>query len=329
MTKRFQVVGIGNAIVDVITQCDDNFVANMGIEKGIMQLVEKDRGEMLYGAMENRWQAPGGSVANTLAGLGNLGLSTGFIGRVADDALGKFYAHEMTEDGTVFTNAPVAGAELPTSRSMIFVTSDGERSMNTYLGVSSEISGDDVHEETARDTDVMFLEGYLYDKDKGKAAFDRAAKITHEAGGKVGLSLSDPFCVERHRADFRRFVKEMDFVIGNELEWASLYETDLSAALEQASNECGLVVCTRSGSDVVLVRGGEEATVPVTRIDPVDTTGAGDQFAAGFLYGYATGRDLETCGRMGIIAAGEVITHLGPRPEADLKDLFRKNGVAL
>lgn len=329
MTKRFQVVGIGNAIVDVITQCDDSFLDLMGIEKGIMQLVEKDRGELLYGAMDNRVQTPGGSVANTLAGLGNLSLSTGFIGRVSDDALGRFYAHEMAEDGTVFTNAPVKGDDLPTSRSMIFVSPDGERSMNTYLGISSEISENDVHPETAEDTEVMFLEGYLYDKDKGKAAFDRAAKLTHEAGGKVGLSLSDPFCVERHRDDFRRFVREMDFVLGNEHEWQSLYQTDLSSALELAAAECGLAVCTRSGSDVVLVRGDEEATVPVTRITPVDTTGAGDQFAAGFLYGYATGRDLETCGRMGTIAAGEVISHIGPRPEADLKDLFRKHGVAL
>lgn len=329
MTKRFKVVGIGNAIVDVITQSDDSFLDLMGIEKGIMQLVEKDRGELLYGAMENRVQAPGGSVANTLAGLGNLGLSTGFIGRVRDDALGRFYAHEMTEDGTVFVNAPVKEGELPTSRSMIFVTPDGERSMNTYLGISSEISELDVHPETAEDTEVMFLEGYLYDKDKGKAAFDRAAELTHKSGGKVGISLSDPFCVERHRDDFRRFVPDMDFVIGNEHEWESLYQTDLSAALEQAASECGLVVCTRSGSDVVLVQGDREATVPVNRVDPVDTTGAGDQFAAGFLYGYATGRDLETCGRMGTIAAGEVISHIGPRPEADLKELFRKHGVAL
>ncbi|MAM62048.1 adenosine kinase [Maritimibacter sp. UBA3975] len=329
MTKRFQVVGIGNAIVDVITQNTDDFLEHMGIEKGIMQLVEKERGETLYGAMEERVQAPGGSVANTLAGLGNLGLSTGFIGRVRDDSLGRFYAHEMAEDGTAFVNAPVADGELPTSRCMIFVTPDGERSMNTYLGISSEISEVDVPEEAARDTEVMFLEGYLYDKDKGKAAFNRAAELTHAAGGKVGISLSDPFCVERHRDDFRRFVKEMDFVIGNEHEWQSLYETDLSAALEQAAQECGLAVCTRSGSDVVLMQGDREATVPVTRVDPVDTTGAGDQFAAGFLYGYATGRDLETCGRMGVIAAGEVISHIGPRPEADLKELFRKNGVAL
>ena len=329
MTKRFQVVGIGNAIVDVITQSDDSFLDLMGIEKGIMQLVERDRGELLYGAMENRVQATGGSVANTLAGLGNLGLSTGFIGRVRADALGKFYAAEMVADGTVFVNAPVAGGELPTSRSMIFVSPDGERSMNTYLGISSEISALDVPEETARDTEVMFLEGYLYDKDKGKDAFNRAADLTHAAGGKVGLSLSDPFCVDRHRDDFRRFVKTIDFVIGNEHEWESLYQTDLSTALEHAARDCGLVVCTRSGSDVVLVQGDQRATVPVTRIQPVDTTGAGDQFAAGFLYGYALGRDLEACGRMGCVAAAEVISHIGPRPETDLKALFRHHCIAL
>lgn len=327
MTKTYQVVGIGNAIVDVITQADDSFLELMGIEKGIMQLVEQSRGEMLYGAMENRVQTPGGSVANTLAGLGNLGLKTGFIGRVHDDALGRFYAAEMEADGTAFVNPPVAGGELPTSRSMIFVSPDGERSMNTYLGISSEISSADVTADTASDTAIMFLEGYLYDKDMGKAAFDQAAKLTHAGGGKVGISLSDPFCVDRHRDDFRKFVKEMDFVIGNEHEWESLYETDLSSALEQAAKECGLVVCTRGGGGVVLVQGDEEVVVPVERVQPVDTTGAGDQFATGFLYGYATGQSLETCGKMGCVAAAEVISHIGPRPEADLKQLFQAAGL--
>ncbi|AJE45480.1 adenosine kinase [Celeribacter indicus] len=327
MTKTYQVVGIGNAIVDVITQADDSFLDLMGIEKGIMQLVERNRGEMLYGAMTNRVQAPGGSVANTLAGLGGLGLRTGFIGRVHDDALGRFYAAEMEADGTAFVNAPVPGGELPTSRSMIFVSPDGERSMNTYLGISSEISSLDVAPDVAADTEIMFLEGYLYDKPKGKEAFDRAAQLTHGAGGKVGISLSDPFCVDRHRADFRKFVREMDFVIGNEHEWESLYEADLSVALETAAAECGLVVCTRSGADVVLVRGAEEAVVPVHRVTPVDSTGAGDQFAAGFLYGYATGQPLAVCGRMGCIAAAEVISHIGPRPESDLRHLFRKEGL--
>lgn len=327
MTKTYQVVGIGNAIVDVITQADDSFLELMGIEKGIMQLVERERGELLYGAMSNRVQTPGGSVANTLAGLGTLGLKTGFIGRVHDDALGRFYAAEMEADGTAFVNAPVPGGELPTSRSMIFVSPDGERSMNTYLGISSEISEEDVSEAVAGDAEIMFLEGYLYDKPKGKYAFDQAAKLTKAAGGKVGISLSDPFCVDRHRDDFRTFVKELDFVIGNEHEWESLYQTDLSTALETAAMESGLVVCTRSGSDVVLVQGDEEAVVPVNRVQPVDTTGAGDQFAAGFLYGYATGQSLASCGRMGCVAAAEVISHIGPRPEANLKVLFQKEGL--
>ncbi|NVK45303.1 MAG: adenosine kinase [Rhodobacteraceae bacterium] len=327
MTKTYQVVGIGNAIVDVITQADDSFLELMGIEKGIMQLVERERGELLYGAMSNRVQTPGGSVANTLAGLGTLGLKTGFIGRVHDDALGRFYAAEMEADGTAFVNAPVPGGELPTSRSMIFVSPDGERSMNTYLGISSEISEEDVSEAVAGDAEIMFLEGYLYDKPKGKYAFDQAAKLTKAAGGKVGISLSDPFCVDRHRDDFRTFVKELDFVIGNEHEWESLYQTDLSTALETAAMESGLVVCTRSGSDVVLVQGDEEAVVPVNRVQPVDTTGAGDQFAAGFLYGYATGQSLAICGRMGCVAAAEVISHIGPRPEANLKVLFQKEGL--
>ncbi len=326
--SKYQVVGIGNAIVDVISQSDDSFLDLMGIKKGIMQLIEKERGELLYGAMTNRVQAPGGSVANTLAGLGNLGLSTAFIGRVNNDALGQFYAQEMVAGGTDFPNAPIEGGELPTSRSMIFVSPDGERSMNTYLGISSEVSADDVSENVAGQAMILFLEGYLYDKPKGKAAFERAAELCHAGGGKAGISLSDPFCVDRHRADFRRLVGELDYVIGNEHEWKSLYETeDLEAALSQATNDSGLIVCTRSGKEVVLAKGGERVTVPVTEIVPVDATGAGDQFAAGFLYGYATGQSLETCGRMGCVAAAEVISHYGARPETDLKALFVKEGL--
>lgn len=325
--KKYQVVGIGNAIVDVISQSDDSFLDLMGIQKGIMQLVERERGELLYGSMTNRTQAPGGSVANTLAGLGNLGLNTGFIGRVHDDALGRFYADEMAKDGTDFVNPPVAGGELPTSRSMIFVSPDGERSMNTYLGISSELGPDDVSDDVAGAAEILFLEGYLYDKPKGKEAFERAAKLCRASGGKAGIALSDPFCVDRHRDDFRRLVKDLDYVIGNEHEWESLYQTDLSSALEHAAADAGMVVCTRSGHDVVLVRGEEEVVVPVTAITPVDATGAGDQFAAGFLYGYATGAPLDVAGRMGCVAAAEVICHFGARPEADLKDLFRQQGL--
>lgn len=325
--KTYDVVGIGNAIVDVFNQADDSFIEMMGIEKGIMQLVERERGELLYAAMKERVQAPGGSVANTIAGLGNLGLRTAFIGRVHDDALGRFYAKTMADSGTAFPNPPVAGGELPTSRSMIFVSPDGERSMNTYLGISSELGPDDVSDAVAGEAVLLFLEGYLYDKPKGKQAFERAAKLCRNAGGKAGIALSDPFCVDRHRDDFRRLVKELDYVIGNEHEWSSLYQTDLSAALEQAARDAGVVVCTRSGDEVILVRGEEMVTVPVNRVVPVDATGAGDQFAAGFLYGFATGQSLAVAGRMGCVAAAEVISHFGARPEADLKALFRKEGL--
>jgi sugar/nucleoside kinase (ribokinase family) len=327
MTK-YQVVGIGNAIVDVISQCDDSFLDLMGIQKGIMQLVEKERGELLYGGMTNRVQAPGGSVANTLAGLGALGLTTAFIGRVNDDALGRFYQTEMVSGGTDFPNAPVSGGELPTSRSMIFVSPDGERSMNTYLGISSEVGPDDVSEDVAGAAQLLFLEGYLYDKPQGKQAFERAASLCKAGGGKAGISLSDPFCVDRHREDFRRLVGELDYVIGNEHEWKSLYETeDLDVALAHGAKAAGMIVCTRSGEDVVLVQGNTRASAKVNPIVPVDATGAGDQFAAGFLFGYATGQSLEVSGRMGCIAAAEVISHFGARPEADLKVMFQKEGL--
>lgn len=326
--KNYQVVGIGNAIVDVIAQCDDSFLELMGIEKGIMQLIERERAEVLYAAMRERTQAPGGSVGNTIAGLGNLGLDTAFIGRVRDDALGRFYEAALHGEGTGFPNPPVAAAELPTSRSMIFVTPDGERSMNTYLGISAEVSTEDVPLEVVENTEILFLEGYLFDKDYGKAAFLKAAQGCHRGGGKAGIALSDPFCVDRHRASFRRLVaEEMDYVIGNQHEWESLYQTDLETALAQASADCGLVVCTRSGADVVLIRGAERVEVPVHRVVPVDATGAGDQFAAGFLYGYATGQSLKVAGAMGCIAAAEVISHYGARPESDIKALFRAKGL--
>lgn len=327
MTK-YQAVGIGNAVVDVICQSDDAFLSRNGIEKGIMQLIEQDRGEVLYDAMENRVQMPGGSVANTIAGLGALGLTTGFIGRVCDDELGHYYAKGMADVGTDFVNSPVEYGELPTSRSMIFVSPDGERSMNTYLGISTELGPDDVPEDVAGGCSLLVLEGYLFDKDKGKAAFMEAARACRATGGKAGISLSDPFCVDRHRDDFRKLVKELDYVIGNEHEWQSLYQTEsLGAALEQAAAESGLIVCTRSGDDVVIVDGDETVRVPVDAITPVDTTGAGDQFAAGFLYGVATGASMEVAGRMGCIAAAEVITHYGARPEADVKAMFKAAGL--
>ena len=327
--KTYDLVGIGNAIVDVISKADDSFLGHMGIEKGIMQLVERDRAELLYGAMEGRVQTPGGSVANSIAGAGALGLSTAFIGRVHDDALGRFYASAMTDNGIDFTNPPIPDGELPTSRSMIFVAPDGERSMNTYLGISSELSSDDVSSDIAGNARIMFLEGYLFDKDKGKSAFLEAARDCRQGGGKTGIAISDPFCVERHRADFLKLIEsDLDYVIGNEAEIRSLFETDnLDYAIEKTAAICPLVVCTRSGDGVTVLSGGTRIDVPVEKIVPVDATGAGDQFAAGFLFGMATGRDLETCAKIGNVCAREVIGHIGPRPEADMPALLREAGL--
>lgn len=327
--KTYQLVGIGNAVVDVISQTEDAFLTDNGIEKGIMQLIEQDRAEQLYGAMTNRLQTPGGSVANTIAGAGALGLDTAFIGRVRNDDLGQFYADAMNEDGVDFVNPPVAGGELPTSRSMIFVSPDGERSMNTYLGISSELSSDDVPSEVAGKAELMFLEGYLFDKDKGKEAFLEAARDCHKGGGKIGIAISDPFCVDRHRGDFLSLIEhELDFVIGNEAEIQSLFQTDhLGDALMMTAALCPLVVCTRSGDGVTVMEGTSRIDVPVEKITPVDATGAGDQFAAGFLYGMATGRDLETCAKIGNICAREVISHIGPRPETNVTELLREAGL--
>lgn len=329
------VIGIGNAVMDVIAPTSGESLSRLGIEKGIMQLVDRSRSEFLMAAQSAELDAgkarliPGGSVANTLAGLGMLGLKTAFVGRVAADPLGLSYAEQTEAQGTVFVNPPVAGEVLPTSRSIIFVTPDGERSMNTYLGVSAELGAGDVNPATFSGCDWLFLEGYLFDKPDGKAAFLKAAEACHAAGGQAGIALSDPFCVDRHRADFRRLVAgPMDYVIGNVHEWQSLYQVeDLEAALALAAADCGMVICTRSGEDAILIRGAERVTAPVHRVVPVDATGAGDQFAAGLIYGLATGADLAVAGRMGCIMAAEVIGHVGARPESDLRAAFRAEGL--
>ncbi|MEM8654228.1 MAG: adenosine kinase [Pseudomonadota bacterium] len=328
MTK-YTLAGIGNAVVDVISNADDSFLDLMGIEKGIMQLIEQDRGEVLYASMTERLQTPGGAVANTIAGVGALGLPTAFIGRVHDDALGRFYAQSMQDSGTDFVNAPIPDGELPTSRCMIFVTPDGERSLNTYLGISTELGPDDVPEAVAANAEIMFLEGYLFDKDKGKEAFRQASRFTRGAGGKAGIAISDPFCVDRHRPDFLDMIgNELDFVIGNEHEIKSLFETDdLEAALTKTADMIDLLVCTKSGDGVTIIGHGQRHDIPVETITPVDATGAGDQFAAGFIYGLATGRDLASCGRMGNLCAAEVISHIGPRPQIDMKQHFASAGL--
>ena len=326
--KHYQVVGIGNAVVDVITHADDSFLDLMGIEKGIMQLVDRERSEKLYGSMNDRLQTPGGAVANTVAGVGSLGLQTAFIGRVRDDALGQFYASAMTDNGIDFVNPPVAGSEVPTSRSMIFVAPDGERSMNTYLGISTGLTSADVPPEVAGNARIMFLEGYLFDHDAGKTAFREAARATKAGGGIAGIAISDPFCVERHRDDFLSLIEhDLDYVIGNQHEIESLFQTDLETALAKTAEICPMVVCTKSSDGVTILSDGERVDVGVEPVTPVDATGAGDQFAAGYLYGVATGREIATCAQMGNLCAAEVISHVGPRPQIDMMDEFKKAGL--
>jgi len=322
--KKYNVLGIGNAVVDVISQSSDMFLEKMNIEKGIMQLVDRDRGELLYNSMDNRKQAPGGSVANTIAGIGALGLKTGFIGKVGTDELGVFYRDTMEENGTDFVNNLSDKSELPTSRSMIFVSDDGERSMNTYLGISAELGPEDVNLEVAASADIVFLEGYLFDKDEGKKAFVKLAKECRAAGGLSGIAISDPFCVERHRADFLSLIKnELDYVIGNKEEIMALFETDnFESALSKAVDISPLVVCTRSSEGVTAIQEGNRVDFRVEPVIPVDATGAGDQFAAGFLYGLATHANLETACSMGCLCAEEVIGHIGPRPQIRLLEKF-------
>lgn len=329
MMKKYQVVGIGNAVVDVITKSDDIFLKEMGIEKGVMQLVDRERGEFLYSSMTKRTETPGGAVANTIAGLGALGARTAFIGRVRNDSLGQFYARSMQKSGTDFVNAPVVGGELPTSRSMIFVSEDGERSMNTYLGISAELGLEDVPSYIANEAEIVLLEGYLFDKDQGKEAFKKLASACCLAGGMTGIAISDPFCVERHRADFISLIRHnLDFVIGNEEEIKSLFQTDdLEMGLAKSAEICDLVVCTRDKDGVSVIKNQVRLDYKVKSIVPVDATGAGDQFSAGFLFGLVRGYEISKCCAMGCIAAAEVLGHLGPRPQESIYELYKKAGL--
>jgi sugar/nucleoside kinase (ribokinase family) len=279
--------------------------------------------------MKDRVQAPGGSVANTLAGLGNLGLKTAFIGRVHDDALGRFYAGSMAEGGTVFPNPPVAGGELPTSRSMIFVSPDGERSMNTYLGASTEFAADDVDADAVKAGAWLYLEGYLFDKPAAKTAFVHASEVAKAAGRKVAITMSDVFCVDRHRDSFVHLIRShCDLVFANEAELLAIYETDdFDAAVAQIRRDSQIAAITRSSLGSVIVSGADTWTAPVAPAHVVDATGAGDQYAAGVLYGITHGLSLQESAVLGNLCAGEVIAHIGPRPSADLRELAVKAGL--
>lgn len=330
MTKKYQIVGVGNALVDVLAQCEDSFLAKAGIDKGVMQLIDTDRAAELYDEMGPAQEVSGGSAANTIAGIAALGGRTGFMAKVRDDQLGNIFADDLKAQGTDFaTNRAASDHQNETGRCLILVTPDGERSMNTYLGVSSEFAADDLDASMLADTDWVYLEGYLFDSPANQAAFVSAVGATKAAGGKVSLTLSDPFCVERHRDAFRELVKDhVGLLFCNEHELQALYQTDtLDQAMDIAASDVEAVACTASEKGAYILNAGQKIHAPATATKVVDATGAGDMFAAGFMHGLITGRDLKTCGTMGCVAAAEAISHIGARPEVDLKMLFESKSL--
>ncbi len=325
MTKRFQVVGVGNALVDILAHCDDAFMRASGVRKGVMQLVDMERGRDPYSRIGPAREISGGSVANTIAGIARLGGRTAFVGKVKDDQLGATFAHDLRAQGAVFETAPMPGDHpAETGRCVVLVTPDGERSMNTYLGVAELLAPSDIDEGMMADAEWIFLEGYRFDGLESQAAFAKATAACRRAGGKVALSLSDPFCIDRHRAAFGEILKDdVDLVLANRAEILSMYGSgDIDAALAAAATEVETVVCTDGENGVRIVTGERHWHVVAEPAEVVDLTGAGDLFASAFLWGLVEGYGLEACGRMGNIAASSVIRHIGARPEADLKALF-------
>lgn len=326
---RYDVVGLGNAIVDVIAPVEDGFLNTWDIRKNGMTLIDEDRAEALTGAAEGR-ELSGGSGANTIAGVASFGGKAGYIGKVAEDRLGKVFVRETRAIGVEFNTAPLQEGPA-TARSIIFVTPDGARSMNTFLGASVMFSPADVDEDMVRAGEILYLEGYLFDRDDAKAAFVHASEIAKAAGRKVALTLSDNFCVDRHRDSFRHLIAgHADIVFANEAELLSLYETgDFAEALGRLQADTSVAAVTRSEVGSVVVGEDDPIHLPAEPVEKVvDTTGAGDQYAAGFLFGVARGLPLATCGRLGHIAAAEVIGHYGPRPEVSYAELARKAGIA-
>jgi sugar/nucleoside kinase (ribokinase family) len=318
------VVGIGNAIVDVIAHTDEGFLERERLVKGTMALIDAERAAALYDMMGPAIEASGGSTANTMAGLASLGGSCAFIGKVHEDELGRVFRHDLTAQGVRF-DTPAATSGPATARCLILVTADGQRTMNTYLGACTELGPDDVDSETVAAAKVTYLEGYLFDPPLAQQAFRKAAAIAHSARRKVALSLSDPFCVERHRAAFRDLVAGyVDILFANEAEICSLYETgDFTAAAAAVRGHVGIAALTRSEKGSVILADGAEHPVkaaPVARV--VDATGAGDLYAAGFLYGLTRGLPLPNCGKIGSLCAAEIIGHLGGRPERNLSEML-------
>ncbi|SOD92096.1 adenosine kinase [Caenispirillum bisanense] len=323
---RFDVVGIGNAIVDVLANAEDSFLATHGMPKGGMVLIDGEKAEAIYAAMGSAIESSGGSAANTVAGIASLGGKPAFIGKVAEDTLGRVFRHDIGGIGVHF-DTPVLGADagVPTARCLILVTPDAQRTMNTYLGACTRLAPADIDEDLVASAQVTYVEGYQWDAQLAKDAIVRASLAAKEAGRTVALSLSDAFCVDRHRGEFLELTEGLvDILFANEAEIKSLYETDSFEAAVQAAREHVDIACiTRSEKGSVIVRGQDTVVVEAHRpARLVDTTGAGDLYASGFLFGYTRGKSLAECGHLASRCAAEIISHMGARPDVPLKSLL-------
>lgn len=326
---KLDVIALGNAIVDVIATVDDAFLTKLGAPKGGMTLIDAEQADAIYASMGPAREASGGSAANTAAGIASFGGKAGFIGRVRDDQLGGIFQHDIRAIGVDFTTA-AATTGMPTARCFVFVTPDAERTMMTFLGASTEMTPEDLGAQSLGAAKVLYIEGYLWDQPAAKAAVQKAADMARVAGAKVAFSLSDTFCVERHRAEFQSLIKDhVDILFANEGEIMSLFETtSFDEAAEAAAAVVEVAALTRGAEGSVALAEGKWVEVEAEVVDDIiDTTGAGDLYAAGFLYGWSNGRDLETCAKLGGLAAAEVISHLGARPETSLADLARRNDL--
>ena len=329
-SAKYDVLGIGNAIFDVLVQTDEGFLEAHGMTKGGMSLIDEARAAEIYRDMGPATEMSGGSAANTIVGLANLGARTAYVGKVRDDQIGRLYTHDIRAAGVAFETRPAVDGPA-TGCSYILVTPDGERTMNTYLGAAQELMPDDIDAAQVAASSIIYLEGYLWDPKSAKDAFVKASTIAHDAGRQVALTLSDSFCVDRYRGEFLDLMRNgtVDLVFANEAELHSLYQTsDFDTALAQLRVDTKLGVVTRSEKGCVVVAKDGVTVVPAFPIDKmVDTTGAGDLFAAGFLFGLVRGAGHEKAGRLGALAAAEVIQHIGARPQVSLKELAKKNGL--
>lgn len=328
--SEFDVLCIGNAIVDIIARAEDDFLRQNAILKGAMNLIDADRAELLYDRMGPAVETSGGSAGNTAAGVASLGGRAAFFGKVAEDHLGTIYRHDIRAQGVAFDTKPLAGPP-PTARSMIFVTPDGERSMNTYLGACVELGPEDIEDDKVAASKVTYFEGYLWDPPRAKDAIRKAADIAHAHGREMAMTLSDPFCVDRYREEFLDLMRSgtVDIVFANEEEAKSLYQTaDFETAVAAMRQDCRLAIVTRSEKGSIAMTASETASVAAHPIDNlVDTTGAGDLYAGGFLHGYTTGRSLRDCALLGSLAAAVVIQQIGPRPQVSLRQVAIDDGL--